>query len=350
MIAEFINHRDARWRNFLKGTKHDFYHLPEYAELTAANEDATPMAFYAEKGEGAFLVPLLIRRIPEVLNSPSDWYDCASPYGYAGIIISPLQEELHWFLDAFCRSARARGIVTAFLRLHPFFALEPSVLSRFGQLKLHGQTVHINLSETKERIWEQMSANHKRHIKRLNRLGFYACLDDWSRFQGFIALYRSTMQRVKADETYFFSEKYFEDLLAKLDSRVHLVCVLTGKDELAAAGLFMVTNGIVEYHLGGTAEQYLSLSPSKLLQDFTWRWAQEQSCSTLHLGGGVGGAEDSLFQFKAGFSPARSQFYTYRIVVDELKNATLCQAAKSVPEVSGLESTDFFPRYRNLGK
>ena len=100
MIAEFIGPRDARWKSFLKRTKHDFYHLPEYAELTAANEGATPVAFYAEKGEAACLAPLLIRQIPGVLNAPQDWYDCTSPYGYSGLLISPSQEALHWFLEA----------------------------------------------------------------------------------------------------------------------------------------------------------------------------------------------------------------------------------------------------------
>jgi hypothetical protein len=80
--------------------------------------------------------------------------------------------------------------------------------------------------------------------------------------------------------------------------------------------------------------------------EFMRRWAQGRSNSLFHLGGGVGGAEDSLFHFKAGFSRARGQFYTYRVVVDESKNATLLQAAKSVHGISGLDSFDFFPGYR----
>ena len=348
MIAEFIGPRDARWKSFLKRTKHDFYHLPEYAELAAVNEGAAPVAFYAEKGEAACLAPLLIRQIPGVLNAPSDWYDCTSPYGYSGLLISPSQEELQWFLEAFCHTACARGIVTAFFRLHPLFVLEHSALGKFGQLIRHGQTVYINLFESKERIWEQMSTNHRRNIKKLIRLGFHVCLDDWSRLRDFITLYHSTMRRVEAVERYFFPEEYFEDLRAKLGNLVHLVCVVTSTNELAAAGLFIVTEGIVQYHLGGTAAQYLSLSPSKLMHHFMCRWAQEQSSYVFHLGGGVGGAEDSLFHFKAGFSPTRGQFYTYRIVVDESKNATLLQAGKSVRGISGLDASDFFPAYRQL--
>jgi hypothetical protein len=350
MIAQFIDHHDARWKEFLKGTKHDFYHLPEYAELAAAEEGAIPMAFYAEERSAACLIPLLLRPIPAMLNAPGDWCDGVSPYGTPGILLSSSQEGLHSFLDAFCYTARARGIVTAFVRLHPLFPLAQGTLEKFGRVIRHGQTVHMNLSESKEHIWQQVSTNHQRNLNRLIRSGFHSSLDDWDRFQDFIAVYHSTMQRVEADGTYFFSAKYFEDLRAKLGNRLHLVCVLTSTNELAAAGLLIVTAGIAQYHLGGTAAQYLPISPSKLMLDFMWRWAQEQSCYAFHLGGGVGGVEDSLFHFKAGFSPARGQFYTYRVVVDESKNATLHQAAKSMRRVCGLESSDFFPGYRHVGK
>ena len=223
MIAKFIGTHDARWKGFLKRTKHDFYHLPEYAELAAAYEGGIPIAFYAENRSATCLIPLLIRPIPAVLNAPRDWCDCSSPYGYPGILLSPSQEELHSFLDAFCHIAREYGIVTAFVRLHPLFPLAQGPLEKFGRLTRHGQTVYIDLSDSKEHIWQQVSTNHHRDIEKLFRLGFHCVLDDWSRFHEFIALYHATMQRVGAKEQYFFPLEYFEDLRAKLGNRVHLV-------------------------------------------------------------------------------------------------------------------------------
>lgn len=346
MIAQFIDHRDARWKEFLQRTPHDFYDLPEYAEVVAAEAGAMPVAFYAKHGSATCLIPLLIRTIPAGLNAPQDWYDCVSPYGYPGIVLSPSQEALSSFLDAFCHIARKYGIVTAFLRLHPLFPLAQGPLEKYGQLIQHGPTVSINLAESKEHIWEQVSTNHQRDIKKLIRLGFHSTLDDWSRFQEFIVLYYANMKRVGAKEEYFFSPDYFENLRAKLGSQIHLVCVLTATNELAAAGLMIVTKGIAQHHLGATAAQYQRRSPSKLVVDVMWRWAQEQSCHTFHFGGGVGASEDSLFQFKAGFSPMRNQFYSYRIVVDDAKHAALNQAAKELRCVP--TSSDFFPEYRHL--
>lgn len=349
MIAQFIDPHDARWKEILKRTKHDFYDLPEYVEVAAAEEDAMPMAFYAENQSATCLIPLLIRPIPTVLNAPRDWCDCVSPYGYPGIVLSPPQEQLPLFLDAFCCVARERGIVTAFIRLHPLFPLAQDPLAQLGRLIQHGPTVHISLSHSKERIWEQVSTNHQRDIKKLIRLGFHTTLDDWSRFHEFVALYHGTMRRVGAKEQYFFSLEYFNNLRDKLGDRLHLVCVLTSTNDLAAAGLMVITDGIAQHHLLATAEPYLRRSPSKLVTDFMWRWAHDQSCYTFHFGGGVGGNEDSLFQFKAGFSPLRSQFSSYRVIVDELKHATLNQAAK-LRRGCDLESLCFFPKYRHLAK
>lgn len=348
MIAQFIDHRDTRWKELLKRTNHDFYHLPEYAELAAAEEDAIPMAFYAEHQSAACLIPLLIRPIPPALKAPRDWYDCISPYGYPGMLLSPSHEQLTSFLEVFCDMARERGIVTAFIRLHPLFPLPQGPLEKFGQLVPHGPTVYIDLSDSKERIWQQMSTNHQRDIRRLVRLGFHCTLDDWRRFPEFIALYRANMQRVGAKERYFFSQEYFEDMRTKLSNCVHLVCALTSADELAAAGLMIVTDGIAQHHLLASAEPYLRRSPSKLVVDFMWRWAQKHSYDIFHIGGGVGAREDSLYHFKAGFSPLRSQFCSYRVVIDDVKNRTLNLTAESW--TCGCESDNFFPGYRYIEK
>ena len=348
MIAGFIDSHDTRWTTFLRGTRHDCYHLPEYVELAAEEEGARPAAFYAEQGSAGCLIPLLIRPMPGTLHAPAEWLDCVSPYGYAGILLSSPEEKLDSFLEAFCSAARTRGIVSAFLRLHPLFPLDYGALGKFGRLIWHGQTVYINVAESMPHLWRQMSTNHKRNIEKLRRSGFQCTLDRWERFPDFIALYHATMRRVNAPRAYFFSPRYFEALREKLGSRLHLVCVLSHAEEVAAAGLFLETDGIVQYHLGGTAEKYLALAPSKLMMDCVRCWAHDMSYGVLHLGGGVGGAEDSLFRFKAGFSAARAEFYTYRMVIDESKYEALSRAAQRARGPGPPGSGGFFPPYRDL--
>jgi len=345
---EFIQPDDPRWRQHLEAMPHDFYHLPDYVELCAKHEGGTAAAFYAEEGESTFLAPLLIRSVPTGLGAPSDWQDCVSPYGYSMPLITPSPDMLPDFLDGFCRKARQRSIVTAFFRLHPLLALDHGMLRRFGQLIRHGQTVYFDLTQSKEVLWSQVSMNHRRNIAKLVRLGFQVSFDDWTRLPDFISLYYATMRRVEAGDAYFFSGEYFQDLRAKLGDRLHLACAVTETGETAAAGLFISTDGIVQYHLGGTAPAYLSLAPFKLVIDFMWRWAHDQSHRALHLGGGVGGTEDSLFHFKAGFSSARGEFYSYRLIVDHERNRILEQAAGFRSSSSDPEQSAFFPRYRHV--
>ena len=348
LITEFIQPDDPRWRQHLEAMPHDFYHLPDYVELCAKHEGGAAAAFYAEEGQSTFLVPLLIHSLPPELGAPSNWQDCVSPYGYSTPLIAPSQDMLPDFLNAFCLAARQRGIVTAFFRLHPLLTLDHRALRKFGQLIRHGQTVYFDLAQSKEDLWSQVSMNHRRNIKKLVRLGFRISFDDWTRLPDFISLYHATMRRVEAGDAYYFSREYFEDLRAKLGDRLHLACVLTETGEAAAAGLFVSTDGIVQYHLGGTAAPYLSLAPFKLVIDFMWRWAQDGSHRALHLGGGVGATEDSLFHFKAGFSSMRGEFYSYRVIVDHERNRILEQAAGFQSSSSDPKQPAFFPRYSHV--
>ena len=64
----------------------------------------------------------------------------------------------------------------------------------------------------------------------------------------------------------------------------------------------------------------------------------------LHLGGGLGGADDSLYRFKLGFGTDVHPFYTLRVVHDR---ATYDELNRSVVSGEHEESDDaFFPPYR----
>jgi hypothetical protein len=191
---------------------------------------------------------------------------------------------------------------------------------------------------------QQIRRNHKSEILRLIRSGWTTSIDDWSLYERFITIYWETMERVNADEGYYFDTGYFHELKAVLGSRLHLISALTPDGEMAAGGLFTTINGIMQYHLSGTAEAHRLLAPSKLVAHAAIMWGKAAGNRVLHLGGGVGGKEDSLFQFKAGFSNGRLAFQTWRIICDSVKYSAL---APSGCADSCTES--FFPSYRAPG-
>ena len=326
------------WESTLRTAHHDFYHLPSYVALCAARERARPCALYVSDGRRTMLLPLMIRSIP------GGGFDAASPYGYPGPIGIGTDDPdfLRDTLVAGLAVLRDAGLVSAFIRLHPLLNVAPP--AGVGTLVRHGDTVSVDLALTSGELWAQTRNNHRRDISKTIRLGYEAHMDkEWRHVESFKRLYRQTMERNSATPFYFFGDGYFEGLRDALGERLHL-CVVEKSGVVAAAGLFVETNGIVQYHLAGTGETLREAQPAKLMTHFTIAWAKERGNRVLHLGGGVGGATDSLLQYKSGFSPLRHTFATLRVVLDEVEYVRLVAALGTDFDPDDREG--FFPPYR----
>jgi Acetyltransferase (GNAT) domain len=349
LIVEFLHVEDPRWTQFLSRTRHDFYHLPAYVALCAQHERGTPVAFYAEHKDAAFLLPLIVRPLPKRPDASDHECDCVSPYGYPTPLLIPSTDDELFFaraLMAFRDAACRRGIVSAFIRLHPLIELPRETLSEFGSVVRHGETVIVDLSLPEHAIWSQFRRNHKKAIVRLQETGFSTCMDDWSLLEEFHAIYMQTVRRVRAHNYYWFSLRYLRELRASLGSCVHLCAVMSPQRTVSAAALFVTCREWVQLHLIATADGFLAMSPVKLAIDAIWRWAKQRDHMILHLGGGVGARSDSVFYFKAGFSHARATFCTYRMVLDERKHDALVHCwRESSGSLAGI-TTDYFPIYR----
>src|SRR6516225_1510736 len=152
------------------------------------------------------------------------------------------------------------------------------------------------------------------------------------------------MRRENAEHIYFFGEEYFSQLVRELRPVLQLFVAVTG-GKVAAGGLFTSCNGIVQYHLGGTRDEFLKLSPMTLIFDTVRLWANEIGAREFHLGGGVGAKEDTLFRYKAGFSERRHNFATWRWIVAPEVYSELCERRARMNVLQGLEpaSADYFP-------
>jgi hypothetical protein len=342
MTAGFIIPCDTRWTTALRVLDHDVYDLPEYVALCARCEAADAVAFYASDGQRHCLIPLVVRPLPESLNAPSHWRDAMSPYGYSSALISPGAPA--WAVEsvsAFVNACREADIVSVFVRIHPVLPT-PVIATGVGELVSHGRTVFMDLLPSEQEIRMQLRPNHRKTIARLQENSFKLEVDDWSSYDRFIEIYTQTMVRLGADPYYFFSNAYFADLRHDLNDHLHLISVLAPDGSVACGGLFTETNGIVQYHLGGTATEYLAHAPSKLMLYGAALWAKARGNRILHLGGGLGGNEDSLFAFKRGFSKHFGAFDTWRVVTDPEKYAVLLGSAVEESRSPG----GFFPAYR----
>jgi hypothetical protein len=164
----------------------------------------------------------------------------------------------------------------------------------------------------------------------------------------FIKLYYETMDRVDAAPDYFFEEAYFFGLLESQEFQCDLIFVqLQDTKEFISGALMIKTRDIVQYHLSGTRNEYLSLTPLRLLIDETRIRAMEEGFRFFNLGGGLGSLEDSLFYFKSSFSKDFRSFSVWKYIVNESVYLTLCEQRKSeIEDPAHFEESGYFPLYR----
>jgi hypothetical protein len=330
----------------------DFYFLPEYHALAERRGEGEPRLFVYEQAGHMIMLPLIIRTLADFSERANTWRDATSVYGYSGPLCS--QEDIpRTVVDGFQRALigalQELKAVSVFSRLHPLLPAQTILLEGLGEHRFGGDTVSINLSATPAEQHAHYHSTTRNRINRLARLGVTCALDIEQRhLPEFIALYHETMRRVKAEQSYFFDATYFTDLATALGSVLNLFVAKSPGGEVIAAGLFTLCDGIVEYHLGGTLDTALKLSPTVLIFETVRQWAIQNSAHTFHLGGGVGGKSDSLFQFKARFSRRRHKFFTWRwIVVPDVYRKLSLQKDRWNSEC-GLRavSGSFFPAYR----
>lgn len=348
--ADLLEPTDPRWPRALAGLRHDFYHLPAYVTFCSQGIDpGRPVAFHAEEDGRHFLLPLLIREIPDPVSAGAA-YDATSTRGYPGPLWQPPQGTADTaFLDraikALKSTLREAGIISAFVRLHPLLALPPEVLRRHGTVVDHGEAVAVDLGEAEDEMWHMTEHGHRRDINKGHRHGLVVRMDEgWEHLDGLARAYAQSMARLGADERWHLSREYFSGLREALGARAHL-CVVEDDGRLCAAAVLPEVDGIVEFHLSGTMDEYLRMSPSKMIIDFARRWAKARDDRILHLAGSTGRG-DSLIRFKLGFSPLVNPVLSWRIVVDEAAYGAQVEARERAAGTRPDAADEFFPAYR----
>lgn len=335
----------------LADMRHDVFHLAEYQRFASRwEEPGELLAFVAEEPGYRFFVPLIVRPIPVEIAGCEGLFDATSARLYPGPLVSaPIAHGLDGFarraIEVFLRGMRRRAIVAAFIRLHPLFSPPSDALLRAGPIVDHGDSVSIDLSLASDALWRQTRENHRRDIRAARSKGYGVRIDEtWGRLSRFVEIYRQSMDRLGVSAYWRLSAEYFADLQHSLGERVHL-CVAELESELAAAALLTDVDGIVGYHLAGTADAHVAASPSKLIIDFARSWARERGKRTLHLAGSLRRG-DALNRFKTGFSPLQHPVRSWRVVADATRYGALVERWRSKTGVGPDSAEGYFPAYR----
>lgn len=336
--AALLGPDEAAWADTLSRIEHDVYHLPDYVRLDAHLSGGTPAAFHYGDAGRFLLIPLVRRAIPGHCRR-----DATSPYGYPGPVSNAGADDHDFWRDAgraLIDTLAADGLISAFVRLHPLLPAPVDALAGGGTVVHHGQTVVIDLRQHPDEMWQQTHRTHRNQINKARRAGVTVDFDGWDRLDEWVEAYHATMRRVAATDFYFFDAGHFHRLRAALGDRVHLAVALDADGVLLGGNLFFEYRGLMHTHLQGTRDLRV-MHADKLLYDEIRRWGHARGNRAYHLGGGLGGADDSLFRYKAAFSTGRVDFHTWRVVTDPAMVAELT-GADPTPEMM----TGHFPPYR----
>jgi hypothetical protein len=338
MTASLLDPAAREWKEALQRARHDMYHTPEYVTLDARLSGGTAAAYHYGDGAGRLLLPLILRDVPGTGRR-----DAVSPYGYPSAV-SDTADPAFWerACAAMAGALRAERIVTVFVRMHPLLAADLTALGRHGTLVRHGETISMDLTASLDEMWRQTRSDHRNHINRARRDGIRVVFDDWSRLGEWVEVYHENMRRVGASAYYFFSRGHLEALHDAVGDRMHLTVTLQG-DEVIGGNTFFTYDGIATGYVSSTRRAPKRFS-DELMYDEVRRWCKARGDRVFHLGGGKGGSEDSLFFYKAGFSPARHPFHTWRVVCDPEAYGELMRERR--PEADPADLSGTFPPYR----
>jgi hypothetical protein len=349
-----IEATDPEWDRWIESTTHDVYHTAGYHRVANFIGEGTPLLLVVGDRDRFVAWPYLLQGIPDsaaLVGGPA--HDVTSTYGYSGPLVrgyEPGDPFISSAWDAIREAWRAQHAVTAFTRFHPILenhrwftelAFDAVPAETQGTV-VTGETVSIDATAPEAEVLAAYPRNFRQEIAQSRRRGFVTTLDEeWTHLDRFVELYTETMERNRARSDYFLKRDYFDKLIDELGRDVMLFIGTLGSD-VVAANLFMSHHGILHPHLAGTSTEHLSLSPLKVMWDDVRRWAADRGDRIIHLGGGRGGSNDSLYDFKARFSPRRHAFYTGRWILDRRRHDILVESA--LGETGS--ASGYFPRYR----
>ncbi len=327
----------------------DIYFMPDYLRMVSANGDGIPKLAWLTCDHGDVVYPFLVRPI-NIKGIDTGFCDIASPYGYSGPIVKSIHEDnTHDLASEFVRQFHdycvSTGIVAEFIRFHPLLR-NANTFSGLIPVEHVRDTVYIDLRESPEKIWtDRLEGRTRNAIRKAEKSGVCVQYSHGERITCFMDLYCETMQRLEADAYYYFTEAYFQ-YLGKLVDRSAILIEAVYESRVIASIVLLKGDKFSHYHLSASDPAFRRLQANSLLLWKAVEWSQDQGLSLMHLGGGYSSSNDSLFKFKAGFSPYTGEYYVGKVIHDREKYDEIVEQSVRLKRQEDAADEHYFPAYR----
>lgn len=316
-MYKLLDCSDKEWDLYLNKLPictQDIYYMSEYYKMYELNGDGIGKLFvYYDNNEKLAIYPFMMRNI-DGYNLNDKYFDIETAYGYGGPIANCLDSNfIKNFEECFMDYCKKNNIVAEFIRFHPLIKNE-NIFNSDIEVLHNRITVHLDLVRDIERIWsEDIKSKNRNMIRKAEKNGL--SVQESTDFQTFKEIYSSTMDKVHADNYYYFNECYYENI--KENSNYTLLNVK--KDDLViASAVFMGCGDYFHYHLAGSLKEYLKFGPNNLLLWEAIKYAHKKGYKKMHFGGGLNDSlDDNLFKFKRSFSKNTANFYIGKRIHDK---------------------------------
>lgn len=357
MIQTYTLDECDKWDNIVCSfKKYDVYYLSGYVKAFEKNGDGKAILVYYQDTDAIREGRPMTRAINVVMKrdiseisffkdkiGEQQWFDVVTPYGYGGFITEGTNYQgIKREYDVFCKQ---ENIVAEFVRFHPVLR-NWERLDDMYEVTYLGNTVCIDTTDV-DTIWSNISSKNRNMIRKAKKEGLAVY---WCRtpeiIKPFMEIYKATMDRDEAASYYYFGADFYESILNDLKHNAMWFYTMKGT-EIVAISIFMFCNGQMHYHLSASKREYSNLAPSNLLIYEAAVWAAKNGYKTLHMGGGVGAQEDSLYKFKKSFNRGEDKQFC---VGKKIYNTEMYQKLTDMRFNDSLDSdanSFFFPVYRS---
>lgn len=343
MLSVYTIEKHEEWDRIVRSFKdYDVYYLSGYVKAFQIHGDGEPLLFYYDSINTRGIHVVMKRDIAKDKHfigkvKQNTLYDFVTPYGYGGWLIEG--EEIEGLKQEYSAWCLKENIISEFIRFHPVLKNHNPVKEIYEVIPL-GETITMDLSSPED-IWTNITSKNRNVIRK-------AIKNSVKIFNGrnpeiikeFHTIYNSTMDKDHATEYYYFENEFYNSIVNDLEENAE-VFYADFQGKTIASAIMIGANGKMNYHLSGSVKEYSSLAATNLLLYKAALWASAHGYKTLHLGGGVGSEEDSLFKFKRAFYRGElTRFYIGKKIWILEKYNELLELREELPE------SRFFPQYR----
>jgi len=337
-----IADRDA-WERYLPAHRSVFGSLG-YARICQAFRSCSPRLYVVESDEAAIAYPLLLRSLADLpfqVDAKAKW-DSSTPNFTGPLIFGSDSKVAAAFPELRNALFRGEGIVAEFAHLHPWSQFG-TVLK--GDCDYDRDIVWVDTSLSIDELWgTHLEHACRKKIKQAERAGvriLSASSDDHIR--EFYRVYRHTMERNQAKESYYLSYEFFRAFRDELPENSRFV-LAEYRGQIVAVTLCLYDRNDAFCLYGGADSAFNHVRPTNAVFWDLIRWAHEAGKKRLVLGGGYT-LNDGIFRFKAGFSRLRQPFFVYKRVHLPQEYESLEQRFRQFSGLTG-EPIGYFPAYR----